>query len=49
VRLFTFLSKKALAEMQKQVADLVDIKKRHQIAQTENAQKIDTEIKGILV
>lgn len=32
--------------MQKQVADLMDIKKRHQIAQTENAAKIDTEIKG---
>lgn len=39
-------SKKYIAEIQKQVADLGDIKKRQQIQQTENAAKMDTEIKG---
>ncbi len=41
-----FFSKKTISELKKQVGDLIDIKKRHQIQQNEYAEKIDTENKG---
>lgn len=41
-------SKKTITELKKQVADLIDIKKRHQIQQTEIADKLNSENKGRL-
>lgn len=46
VKIAYLISKKTVAELKKQIADLIDIKKKHQVQQTEFADKLSTENKG---